>query len=1425
MEKEIVIRFTKEGEAVVIRAIEDMGSAARRSGKSFADLQGEIKKLNSLNVRLGISEQLARDMANIRTAHQTKMNLMRQEAQARADLDRRMTQGADTALRRLQASMAAAQRQRFALERQLDQQNTTRTLQAIRTREAAERSASRTLEQQQRQQSRAVINGINEQIAKGRLAHAERTNWLKEEAALEKAVTDVAINQDKRKASAQKATHDQKMRDLRLQTQATLDAGRVQIQNDRVQRQLSRPAFVGGGGGRSGSGGGGRSGSGGGGRSGGFFGLGGTSSEVSRVRTAIESATIAALNFRTILYTLGVGFSLRGVLSEFRQLSDIQQKLTASFGKDKAPGMFDRLVGASNETGSALKENAFLLQRFRNATKDMNQGNGLSEETLLGLVKRFNELGRVSGATANEMQNAALQTSQVMNSGRAQGDELRSITENLPALFDAIAAASGLTRSELVRATRGTDEFGNSVSEAKKATGELLTVTGPFGQQLQVVGKESKDSAKFVGQNGKVYNVLKNDLTKAAQGMKTFGDETQKTGKKIITDLDIIKALGPASDKLVEKLKNIPLTIDQSFNVLSNNLFNLLNNFDRQTGIVGKLSEAVKILSDNVGLLSDAFIILGVVALPLVLAALAKLAVSLAFNFFGLLGVGLGVTTAYLIAFRNEVGFSAQGSLVFSNAVVTLAEAFRFLGDVMKNTKLSDWAEVLRFPFGQIGKSTADAYDSGQALAKTQATGQDKNIAVRRNQSIAKNVSQDILPSFGEFISNPILATAKIPTNALSSMWEQSSEKARIYYEGLQRIEQQEQRRIATSNRIAESMGQISKEQIDLRAEMLRTNPEMQKQLDLLKKSYGTKDIRPARQEELADLPKQAGRLANMLPPVIRLRDEQEKLLRTVAKEQLEIEQESLRVARAKAELRQKEVAATQQKPVDPFAQQTQQRATGSAIGNLQAAATQAGAKINSALKLDEIGPKLKSGIEAAIPSLGRLSSAASAAKEKFDAITNFAKQLDVGVTSVKREIAGTLAEVSSVLATVVGYIEEIATEALERIKKLVNGIITAINAIPGVGGKIPLVGDLGGQLGGPGSLLDRLNRNRSAAGDTARNAVPNSTFFQDRSFGPALNAAGGAFGQNYFQGQGPLTQDYQAELARTKAAIEGVQKAQEDVGRGAQQSYGQAANAMGQLGQASQDVGQLMQQFIGSTLSNLENAFVQFAQTGKIDFKSLMNSIIADLARMFFRMIIMQPIMMFFQSFLGGFGGGLFGFASGGLVGGGGGSFNSFGGGGGLNSLAPASTGGFSNFGGIGIGNYGGCGLGGCKGGFAAGGLVGDFKGFATGGMTSGPGTSTSDRLLTLTSPGEFIVNAAATKANLPVLNYINEGGTMGGGGGTAVSYAPNIVVNVQGGGSAVAGIQQGQMAGKELDAIMRKSFSEMLVRELRPGGTLNQG
>lgn len=70
-----------------------------------------------------------------------------------------------------------------------------------------------------------------------------------------------------------------------------------------------------------------------------------------------------------------------------------------------------------------------------------------------------------------------------------------------------------------------------------------------------------------------------------------------------------------------------------------------------------------------------------------------------------------------------------------------------------------------------------------------------------------------------------------------------------------------------------------------------------------------------------------------------------------------------------------------------------------------------------------------------------------------------------------------------------------------------------------------------------------------------------------------------------------------------------------------------------------------------------------------------------------------------------------------------------------------------------------------------------------ATGGYVSGPGTGRSDSIPARLSDGEFVVNAAATQKNLPLLKAINSGKRFANGG--SVGTVPSLPSRSSGGGA----------------------------------------
>lgn len=118
---------------------------------------------------------------------------------------------------------------------------------------------------------------------------------------------------------------------------------------------------------------------------------------------------------------------------------------SATGGLGQAEAVYARLFQLSQQTGIAITESAGAFTRFSVAAKEI----GGTNEQVLQLVSAVQKFGIVAGSSAQETASATQQLAQALASGTLQGDELRSILENMPQLAQALAREFGVGVGEL----------------------------------------------------------------------------------------------------------------------------------------------------------------------------------------------------------------------------------------------------------------------------------------------------------------------------------------------------------------------------------------------------------------------------------------------------------------------------------------------------------------------------------------------------------------------------------------------------------------------------------------------------------------------------------------------------------------------------------------------------------------------------------------------------------------------------------------------------------------------------------------------------------------------------------------------------------------------------------------------------------------
>lgn len=155
-----------------------------------------------------------------------------------------------------------------------------------------------------------------------------------------------------------------------------------------------------------------------------------------------SSANQASTSLRRLVGELAaymtVAQSVTAIISAADSYTTLNNKLqNVSDTQTQVLQLSERLFDLANKTRTPVEETATAFTRFDRALKYM----GKSQEDTLRLTETINKGLIVSGATAQESASALLQLSQAFNAGKLQGDEFRSISENMPMVLDAVAKA------------------------------------------------------------------------------------------------------------------------------------------------------------------------------------------------------------------------------------------------------------------------------------------------------------------------------------------------------------------------------------------------------------------------------------------------------------------------------------------------------------------------------------------------------------------------------------------------------------------------------------------------------------------------------------------------------------------------------------------------------------------------------------------------------------------------------------------------------------------------------------------------------------------------------------------------------------------------------------------------------------------------
>ncbi|HBV5622683.1 TPA: tape measure protein, partial [Klebsiella pneumoniae] len=178
----------------------------------------------------------------------------------------------------------------------------------------------------------------------------------------------------------------------------------------------------------------------------------------------------------------------------------------------------------SQATQSSLNGTATLYARLERGTRTYNT----SAEDLTRLTTIINQGFAVSGATAQEAENAIIQLSQGIASGVLRGEEFNSVSEQgsrlMVALADSMGVSIGQLRAMAAQGQLTTDVVVKGLLSQGDAIGkEFANTTVSIAKGLQVAGN---NVTKFIGENSTVKSFaagFRDSVITISENLETLG--------------------------------------------------------------------------------------------------------------------------------------------------------------------------------------------------------------------------------------------------------------------------------------------------------------------------------------------------------------------------------------------------------------------------------------------------------------------------------------------------------------------------------------------------------------------------------------------------------------------------------------------------------------------------------------------------------------------------------------------------------------------------------------------------------------------------------------------------------------------------------------------------------------------------------------
>lgn len=259
------------------------------------------------------------------------------------------------------------------------------------------------------------------------------------------------------------------------------------------------------------------------------------------VKRDIDNIGRSALTARKALAFLRSALVIFAAINIARNFVDIADSLTLVQNRLKLVtnttqeliAVQNSLFEISQKTRSSFENNAEVFARLARSANSLK----LTYRELLDVTEALSIASSVFGATTQEARNALIQFSQGLSSGALQGEELRSVSEQLPKLASLIGQEFGIAGGELIKFNKQTPGIFTTerivralLESVEDLRGELGETTVTIGQafvrlnnavQLFVGGiTQASGASKFLAES---ITSLANNLDRVAAAIVVLG--------------------------------------------------------------------------------------------------------------------------------------------------------------------------------------------------------------------------------------------------------------------------------------------------------------------------------------------------------------------------------------------------------------------------------------------------------------------------------------------------------------------------------------------------------------------------------------------------------------------------------------------------------------------------------------------------------------------------------------------------------------------------------------------------------------------------------------------------------------------------------------------------------------------------------------